>query len=234
VTAAGHGGVVHEVAVFPGLYASFQRYPRPATHVVEARPSSWGALPAAWEAGGLLVPLPGDEALWVGLRRDGAGSVLVGVIAEVDTGEPLDAVTGVPARSVVLAGVRAGLVVPAAAALDGIARADGGSWPFVRTRLHPGAPVCRAIHLLAAPAREHAQGQPAAPPPMLQHDVREPGQGEVEAASRTAPVEDTRWDLEASASVRIRLTDPDEFAAVTGTSLRALDERSTYRGWRLP
>jgi hypothetical protein len=46
---------------------SFQRYPCPSDKIVGDAPSSYGALPVAPEGDHHLLPLPDQEAFWVGI-----------------------------------------------------------------------------------------------------------------------------------------------------------------------
>jgi hypothetical protein len=52
---------------FGSLLISFQRFVRPDDNVIDAVPSSLGALPVAHCRGAFLLPLSQEEAFWVGV-----------------------------------------------------------------------------------------------------------------------------------------------------------------------
>jgi hypothetical protein len=126
---------------------SFQRAPCPGSGVLDRLPPSWGALPVARTgAGDLLVPVPADELVWIGLVRDAAAPAeAVSVVVLLEPGGPTDALTGRPAGGA----PPTRLLVPPARAVPGIARATGGWWALARVMAGSVAPACRAVELRA-------------------------------------------------------------------------------------
>ncbi len=227
------GGVRHEWSLTDTLSLSCQRHPLPVSGVVRGISRSWGALPLL-VAGPrrLLVPVPDDEGLWLGLvRRTGAPAWPVRVLAVLSGGGPVvDALTG---RAEVTGGE--GVLVPPAHAVVGISRGDGTWWPFTRAASHTGALSCAGLDVMTGPP-EPVVGPPAGSTgPPRQHDrpdtpdrsVTTPGPVPPPVPTRRRPA---RW----SPPVRLELVDPAAFRAAGGGSVPPLEENTPYRGQRLP
>jgi hypothetical protein len=158
VTAGGPPGIRYEFPVAGSLSLSFQRYPRPGSGIVAELPRSWGALPVAGpDPGELLVPVPEEEGVWVGLLRPAGGpACAVRVLAELRPGGRTDAVSGGPAPAA--AEDLTALPVPPGRALAGIARPGGDWWSIMRVAPGPGIPACTGLEV-----RVEGGGAPAEP-----------------------------------------------------------------------
>jgi hypothetical protein len=135
---------------------SFQRYPYPEGGVLDALPRSCGALPilgpipsgGVGGVGGVTVPCPAGEALWIGLVR--TGLVRAGLER---TGLVRTEVAGPTWRVAASVAVSEALVdVPPAVAVPGLPRGDGTWWALAREPRGAGAPACDVLELRAVPA----------------------------------------------------------------------------------
>jgi hypothetical protein len=210
--------------------ASFQRYPRPTEGFVGEPPRSHGALPVGAAGAEVLVAVPEAEALWVGLvARSPRVVTLVRVVVEA-AGSRVDALAGDALAPG--AAPAAGLAVPPTVAVQGLARAAGGSWCFARVAVAPGAPACVALELEAVPAHEVRAPRPRRPTPLRAPAARDVSR---ERPSALEPADPRVWCVERRVTALVRLVSPDEFGARTGLPLPApLRPGAAYRGWRLP
>jgi hypothetical protein len=208
---------------------SFQRYRRPQD-IVDAPPRSWGALPVGRVANDYLLPLPDDDAFWLGLSSKGnTQTVLACVMAETETGSALDALTGASTAKSARPSGLAGLRVPPTQSIEGIASAAGGWWPFARVASPSQGPSIRSIRIFAIPSREQRGGRRAAAGAITIAPLHAPTpHSDNERAS------DKSWKLEQSHSIHLLIVSPDDFFAGTGVRLAPFDQNASYRGWRLP
>lgn len=196
--------------VGPFLSVSFQRYPRPASGLVEASPLSFGLLPVApSREGDLLVPLPDGEALWLGFdpaseRRP----VLVFVAVESGRGRAVDVRTGAPATR---AGQGGGIIVPPQRWIDGVRRPDGRCSAFARRAGGSDATDTRAIVVTAIPRLRLTAARPR-PRALVLHSPASAGGN----APPPPAAEGGEWDVARRASVRVRLVDVRTFTRETG------------------
>jgi hypothetical protein len=148
---------MHELALTPTLFVSFQRYPYPPSGFVTGLPTSCGALPMLADAPGhLLVPSPEGEAFWIGLVGSRQGTpATVRALATLTSGDRVDAVTGAstdrPSGAGELPAGPGHLTVPPAHGLAGISRGDGTWWAFARDAPAP-AVACPSLELVSPPA----------------------------------------------------------------------------------
>jgi hypothetical protein len=218
--------------VGPFLTVSFQRYRRPARDFLDLPPRSWGALPIGrGRDGDLLLPLGEDEAFWLGLSsKENAPLILVCVTS----GATLDGITGASAAKTPSQSALSGVLVPPARSVEGIARADGGWWPFVSSTSTSNIPATRAISIFAIPSiqphRAIGSAQRRGIGPL--HEPEAGSQPRYSARAKRASAEG--WNLKQTAGVQIRVVSPGAFFAATGVRLAAFDEAASYRGWRLP
>ncbi|NKX53340.1 hypothetical protein [Arthrobacter mobilis] len=145
-------GAVYEYPLAAGLSVSFQRYLYPAAAVLDALPTSLGALPVC-PAGPerILLPSPAGEAFWIGFLPTPGASADVGILAATGSGGWLDAVGGQPAGT---DRPQAWLAVPPALRLPGITATGGGWLPFARQAPVPHAPSCTGLLLVLRQSRE--------------------------------------------------------------------------------
>jgi hypothetical protein len=227
----------YEYAVTPGLSVSFQRYPYPAGGLVPGLPTSRGALPVhVAERGRLILPVPADEAFWVGLIADPGGpGFVVRVIVSLESGTALDAVTGAaPAPTGTDAsgtgtrharGEPGVLRVPPQYALPGVAGGSGTWWALARDAHGSDAPASRSLDVLAwpVPMAPHA-ARPGGPRP--QHSA-----GGASPERSPVPPGPPSFDRP-PAAVRIDLVDAPAFEALTGSPMPPPHDR--HGGYRLP
>ncbi|MCW2131607.1 MULTISPECIES: hypothetical protein [Crystallibacter] len=168
-----------ELPLADGITASFQRFPSPDNGLLARRPPSAGALPLCPAGdGGFVCALPDGEACWIGLTaRPGAAMVLVGVLAELSDGSPIDVLSGARLSG---AGTGAGtggglaavqpvelLSVPPSAQVAGILRPGDGWLALCRESRtaaaggNTGSPEALAVrlHLVVRPAPDQAREQ---------------------------------------------------------------------------
>lgn len=205
---------MYEFAATDELAVSFQRFPYPATGIVDVLPASCGALPLFVEGPDrILVPSPAGEAMWIGLLGSPDAALMavrftasIGPDGRVDvlSGHSLTAPASVPATFI---------VVPPHRFIRGITRPGGGWWPLARHAERPDAPSCQALDLTISEV-------PAA---------------QVEAAPVQAVPQRRSGDAEAGIRrLHIELADAESFSRTTGLSIPPLRPESAYGGWLLP
>jgi hypothetical protein len=199
---------VYDFAAADELSVSFQRFPYPATGIVDALPASCGALPVFIEGPGrILVPSPAGEAMWIALLNSpDAAPMAVHFTASTRPDGRVDVLNG-HGIAVSASAPATFIEVPPYRFIRGIPRPGGGWWPLARHAERPKAPSCQALELMIS-----------APP--------------IEAA----PAKERRSeDAEAGIyRLHIELVDADNFTRVSGEDIPPLRLDSAYGGWRLP
>jgi hypothetical protein len=218
---------MHEFAITSALSISFQRYPYPSAGYVSACPNSCGALPFV-VAGPrqLIVPCPADEAFWIGLiAMPDAQSSVVQVVASLQSGQRLDAVTGSPLDESSPSRTNK-IIVPPQFAIIGIFREHETWWPFTRTPSNADVPACSKIDLWVG-SNVPMTGETADP-----RRLHDPTSRFDPSPSESAAFEPQQPDK--PHSVHVDLTDAEAFESMSSKRLPPLDPTATYGGWQLP
>jgi hypothetical protein len=243
------------------LMLSFQRTRQPAPYKTDAGPAiritsssagsappqSYGALPVAADPrapAGVIVPLGGDDALWLGLL---AVDELrpVAVRAAALTPARIDAISGTLWKETLERAPQNYVVCPPQSALDGIQHGATRALQFARTAQAPGAVSCERLEVIVLPA-DRAWSLPPAPQPPITRPLAAPTdeQAQPDEEERDAigvrqiviadPFGPDTWTAPACA-VSIALVTPEIFSELTGAPLLLpRNEADLYGGWRLP
>jgi hypothetical protein len=223
-----HGWIIEPgwLRLGPFLRVSFQRYPRPASGILDAPPSTWGALPIGARKGELVVPLADDEALWLGLsvvRPEVVVAFRVAAAAEAE----LDAVTGAPWSDELQENPPNYVPVPPMRSIDGVQQGQA-IVPFARTLAAAGG--FSALYMVAIPSRRIDAGSRSAGT----RPLRVPASGGRSPSAAPEPGHGP-WHLERSARAHVTFAPYDAFERKTGRARPPpLSGQSIYRGWRLP
>ena len=213
------------------LAISFQRFPYPGTGIVEALPTSCGALPIYRAGPGhLIVPSLSGEALWVALLgTPGAHSSVVRVLASIRDGVEVDVFSGIPVPAHRL-GFATTVTLPPHRFVPGIRRGDGTWWALARAVPRSSAPACNALTLIVRSGRQEAAAPATEPATPMRHHT--PG-GQEPREGRLGP-RFGAGNQAGTIDLYIEFTNEEVFTRASGQQVPPLRPDRAYGDWRLP
>lgn len=189
----------------------------------------YGVLPIATDGGTALVPVPDDEAFWLGLEADMPVALRPAICAP----DTLDLVTGLPAAPGLRSEPQNYVVVPPQQWLEGL------SLPDRRCARQLVKRSASAHHAVVEELRFEVYLPRVAYRARPQHAAASSigceQRGHLPHAVHLDPYGVDYWRLVADVTSRVRIASSDEFTRLTGApGPEPLDTAKAYRGWRLP